>query len=68
MTSNVNNRAIAHLGRGGAAGQPATCGSKRAHITVSREQFDSGNWDCCKRCAARVARWNAKPKTKPEAA
>lgn len=60
MTSQVYNQAIAHLGRG-AAGKPAVCGAKRAHITVSREQFDSGNWSQCKRCAARVAKWEAKP-------
>jgi len=59
MTSQVYNQAIAHLGRGG-AGQPAVCGAKRAHITVSREQFTSGSWSQCKRCAARVAKWEAK--------
>ena len=67
MTSNVNNQAIAHLARG-APGAPPVCSSRRAHITVSREQFKSGAWRVCARCAARLAKWEANPVPPPEAA
>jgi hypothetical protein len=59
-TTNVYNRGIAHLGRGG-AGKAPVCNNRRAHITVTREQFKSGAWGVgCAKCAALLAKWEAK--------
>ena len=60
MTSNVNNQGIAHLSRDRAGGPPV-CNSRRAHITVTRDDFK--RWRQCKRCAATLAKWEAR-KTK----
>jgi hypothetical protein len=67
MTSNVNNQAIAHLGTGGAGGRP-WCGRRNAHISVALESFKSGAWRQCARCAAKLAKSEAKAVSKARAA
>ncbi|HWV44082.1 hypothetical protein [Pseudorhodoplanes sp.] len=58
MTSNVRNRAIAHLAFR-AGGQPL-CKSRRGHIVVAID--DCAGWDICKRCQAKADKM--KPRAK----